>query len=119
MLSTLLDSLDRSLGMVYRIGAKRIAFVVVTLLVIAWWFRKGADARAVDLLKKSARLINSSFTNRDRLAAIADVGAAVALIDAANQYEANKSRLARAVGGVNVADYRQYAESTLAKLMRG
>lgn len=116
MFRTILDSIDTSLGLVYRVGVKRVLFGMVTLLILTWWMLRGSDLRAVTLVKESAKLLNQSFS-KNRVAAAADVGAAMALIDAATRYEPDKKRLSRAVGGVDIVDYRAYAQRTLDGLL--
>lgn len=112
----ILDTLDRSLGILYRIGVWRVVGTLVVLLSIWLWMRREGDGRAVQMIKESARLVEASL-GKSRMRAAVDVGGALALIDAADRYEPNKSRLKKALGGVDPTVYKAFVKRTLDGLM--
>ena len=111
-----LDALDRSLGIVYQVGAWRIVAVIGVVLVLAWWFTREGDRRAVELVKESARLVEASM-RKSGVRAAADVGGALALLDASDKYEPNKARLKKALGGVDPTTYRAFVKRTFDSLL--
>jgi hypothetical protein len=114
----ILDTLDRSLGLVYRVGAGRVAFAVMAVaLTLLWWALRGVDGRAVALVKRGAVRVDASF-GKGRVAAASDLGAALALVDAGMEYERNKSRLRRALGGVDPSKFRSFVQQKLDATLR-
>jgi hypothetical protein len=114
----ILDTLDRSLGLVYRVGVGRVAFAVIAVaLTLLWWVLRGVDGRAVALVKRGAVRVDASF-GKGRVAAASDLGAALALVDAGMEYERNKSRLRRALGGVDPAKFRSFVQQKLDATLR-
>lgn len=110
------DALDRSLELVYRFGMWRVLGVLVGVFVVIWWMRREGDARAVAMVKESARLVEASMRKSGARAA-ADIGGALALVDAADRYEPNKSRLKRALNGVDPTTYKTYVKRTLDQVL--